>query len=197
LAAATVVSSSAAVSLADQPSTSRRISTARGRGGRCWMATMKASSMVSLAASAASGSLLAGGQALQQPVWVGLQPGHLGGAGRVHPPRPTRQLVQAGVGGDPVEPGPQARAAGEAAAPAPGPQQRLLHQVLGVLEGAEHAVAVQMELAPVALGQRGKARLVPPRAAARSARASSAPSLVWAPLIRRSSVACDPSGAGR
>ena len=41
-------SSSAAVSLAGQSSTSRRISTARVFGGRCWIATMNASSIVSL-----------------------------------------------------------------------------------------------------------------------------------------------------
>ena len=44
---ATVVSSDSAVSLAEKPSTSRRISTARWLGGRCWSAAMKASSTAS------------------------------------------------------------------------------------------------------------------------------------------------------
>ena len=56
MTAATLVSSSAAVSLAGQSSTSRRISTARVFGGRCWIATMNASSIVSLATTCASGS---------------------------------------------------------------------------------------------------------------------------------------------
>ena len=59
--------------------------------------------------------------------------------------------VEAGVGGNAVEPGPEGRAAREAQALAPGPQQGLLHQILGVLERAEQAVAVHLQLAPVAL----------------------------------------------
>ena len=42
-----VVSSTAAVSRAEKPRTSRRISTARCRAGRCWSAAMKASSIAS------------------------------------------------------------------------------------------------------------------------------------------------------
>jgi hypothetical protein len=56
LTAATLASRSDALSPADQPSTSRRISTARCFGGRCWMAARNASSIVSLATTAASGS---------------------------------------------------------------------------------------------------------------------------------------------
>jgi hypothetical protein len=55
LAAATVVSSSDAVSPAGQPSTSRRSSTARCHGGRSWMTARNVSSMVSLATTTASG----------------------------------------------------------------------------------------------------------------------------------------------
>jgi hypothetical protein len=51
---ATLVSSSTAVSFAGHPSTSRRISTARGRGDRCWIATMNASSIVSRATTSTS-----------------------------------------------------------------------------------------------------------------------------------------------
>ena len=54
--AATLVSSSAAHSAADQPSTSLEISTARCFGGRSWIVAMNASSIVSLATSSASGS---------------------------------------------------------------------------------------------------------------------------------------------
>ena len=44
---ATVVSSDSATSRAEKPSTSRRISTARCRGGSCWSAATKASSTLS------------------------------------------------------------------------------------------------------------------------------------------------------
>ena len=40
--------------------------------------------------------------------------------------------------------------------PAPRAQQRLLDEVLGLLEVAEHAVAVDVQLAAVALGQLGE-----------------------------------------
>ena len=53
---ATVVSSSAAVSFADQPSTSRRISTARCRGGSSWITARNVSSIVSRDTTTASGS---------------------------------------------------------------------------------------------------------------------------------------------
>jgi hypothetical protein len=39
---------------------------------------------------------------------------------------------------------------------APRAQQRLLDEVLGVLVGAEHAIAVQLQLAPMGLGERGE-----------------------------------------
>jgi hypothetical protein len=55
LTAATLKSSSPAVSLVDQPTTSRRISTARWPGGRCWIAAMNASSIVSRSITTASG----------------------------------------------------------------------------------------------------------------------------------------------
>ena len=42
-----VVSSASAASRAEKPSTSRRMSTARWRAGRCWSAAMKASSTLS------------------------------------------------------------------------------------------------------------------------------------------------------
>src|SRR5262249_29997541 len=60
LTATWVMSSAAAVSLADQSSTSRRISTARCRDGRRWIAARNASSTVSLAVTTASGSASGG-----------------------------------------------------------------------------------------------------------------------------------------
>ena len=101
---------------------------------------------------------VAGGQLVEQPVRVGLQPQHLAAGRR---PRATlREQVQAGVGGDPVEPGPERRASLEGLAPAPGAQEGLLHGVLGVLERPEHPVAVHVQLAPVSLSQPRERRLV-------------------------------------
>ena len=52
-----------------------------------------------------------------------------------------------------VEPGAQRAAALEATEPAPDPQQRLLQRVLGVVQRAEHPVAVGVQLAAVGLDQ--------------------------------------------
>ena len=38
----------------------------------------------------------------------------------------------------------------------PRPEERLLHGVLGLVERGEHPVAVDVELAPVPLGERGE-----------------------------------------
>jgi hypothetical protein len=53
---ATLSPSASAVVAAGQPRTSRRISAARWRGGRCWTATMNASSIVSRATADSCGS---------------------------------------------------------------------------------------------------------------------------------------------
>ena len=89
-----------------------------------------------------------------------------------HPTPASFDRVEAGVGGDAVQPGPQRRAALEAGPGAPRLGERLLHEVLGVLEVAEHAVAVHPQLAPVRLDQRRELRLVTPRTAATTAGAS-------------------------
>jgi hypothetical protein len=69
------------------------------------------------------------------------------------PARPAAR-VQAPVGGDLVQPGAQRRAfLSEPADALPGSQHRLLDGVLGVGEGAEHPVAVHLQLPPVGLGQ--------------------------------------------
>ena len=78
------------------------------------------------------------------------------------------QRVQAAVGRDRVQPGAQRRASLELLEPAPGRQQRLLEQVLGVLQRAEDPVAVELELAPVGLGQLAR---TPPRRRAGRGRA--------------------------
>jgi len=72
----------------------------------------------------------------------------LGGA-----PAGRAARVEALVGGDPVEPRPHRGAPLEPGQAPPGGQQRVLHGVLGVLDGAEHPVAVHQQLPPVRLGQ--------------------------------------------
>ncbi len=146
------------VSFARQPSTSRRISTARGRGGRCWIATMNASSIVSRATTSASGSSSSAGIASSSSSGIRLQPRDL--AARRRRARALLERVQAGVGRDPVQPRAQRRAARVGLARAPRAQERLLREVLGLLEGAEHPVAVDLQLAAVALDERREGGLV-------------------------------------
>src|SRR5262245_45760602 len=76
------------------------------------------------------------------------------------PPTLTPEEVQTRVGGDAVEPGAVRGAPFECGALSPGTQQCLLHEILSIIEGRQHAVAVQVELAPVALHQQGEAGLV-------------------------------------
>ena len=100
---------------------------------------------------------------VEQPVGIRLQPRHLGE--RVQRRRGARAAagrdrVEADVGGDPVQPGAEAGAARRSVAAAPGPQEGLLHEVLGLVERAEHAVAVHVQLAPVALHESGEGGLV-------------------------------------
>ena len=60
---------------------------------------------------------------------------------------------QADVGCDPVQPGSERRIRLEAIDAAPGAQHRLLERVVGVVQRAEHAVAVQMQRLAVRRGQ--------------------------------------------
>ena len=126
---------------------------ARARGARCWRATRNASSIVSRATTSASGSSVGGDQ---EVVRDRLQPGHLAVVGRRA--RALGERVQAGVGRDPVQPGAQRRPPGVGLAEAPGAQERLLREVLGLVERAEHPVAVDLQLAAVALGQGAEGR---------------------------------------
>ncbi len=60
---------------------------------------------------------------------------------------------QADVGGNTIQPGSERAAAGEAGEMAPGPQQGLLQGVFGILNRAQHTVAVQMQLTQGGLSQ--------------------------------------------
>src|SRR5207248_6447901 len=55
--------------------------------------------------------------------------------------------------GDAVQPGARRGPAVEPVVPAPGPQQCLLHLVLGIVHRAQHPVAVPQQLAPVRVGE--------------------------------------------
>jgi hypothetical protein len=114
------------------------------------------------------------GDPFEQRVRVGLEPqcrGVAGGLGRDErqpraaqcarrAPSAVAQHVQAAVGGDPVEPGAQRRALLERVQRAPGREQRVLHGVLGILERAEHPVAVELQLRTVGLDQLAEGVLV-------------------------------------
>ena len=154
LTAAVVVSSASATSAADQRSTSRRISTARWRAGRCCSAATKASRIESRSATTTAASGTGSSQAISwfcssasPAIWSGCRARRAAGA------RPALEVGQADVGGDPVEPGAHRGAALEVRGGLPGAQERLLDQVLGLVHRAAHPVAVRQQLALVALGQ--------------------------------------------
>ena len=77
-------------------------------------------------------------------------------------PRPALEAVEAEVGRDPVQPGPERHRAveGEGRPTAPGVKERLLNEILGVLERAEHPVAMHPQLPTVPLEQRAERRPV-------------------------------------
>ncbi len=62
------------------------------------------------------------------------------------------ERIEAGVGGNPVEPCAKRAASVEAAEAAPGAQIGLLHGILGFVQGAKHAVAMHFELAAEGFG---------------------------------------------
>jgi hypothetical protein len=112
---------------------------------------------------------------LEQPIRIRLQPrkvargqkrrgriarrGHLR---RQHPRRLSAKHVETCVRGDPVEPGPKREAPvrAEAGALAPSAEKRLLDEILGVLERAEHPIAMNLQLPAVALEESDEARLL-------------------------------------
>ena len=180
--AAAEVSSASAISAGAKPSTSRRISAARWRAGRCWSAATNAEldALALLVAGLRAGAPV---RDPRHPVGQRLEPDRLGQrlAGRAvrvrrrpvvdrqHPLRPPLDQPQAAVRRDPVQPAAQRAAALEAGEPAPAAQQRLLERVLGVVQRAEHPVAVRVQLGAVGRDQVLERALV---AAARRLRAS-------------------------
>jgi hypothetical protein len=99
------------------------------------------------------------GYLVEQRVRIRLEPRHFGK--RVHrrqPPRAASDRIQADVRRDAVEPRSDEGAALEAVAAAPRAQERLLHGVFGLIERGQHPIAVDMQLAPVALRHGRKCR---------------------------------------
>jgi hypothetical protein len=101
--------------------------------------------------------ILLGHELLQQLVRVGLQPRDLT---RDSDPRALVQGIEAGVRRDLVQPRADRRASRERGPAAPGAQEGLLHEILAVVEGAQHAVAVQVQLASMPPHLRGERGLV-------------------------------------
>lgn len=77
---------------------------------------------------------------------------------RSSPGRPEH--VQGAVGGDGVEPRAEGRSLLEARQTSPRREQRFLHRVLGVLDGAEDPVAMSVELLSVRLHELAECGLV-------------------------------------
>jgi hypothetical protein len=109
-----------------------------------------------------------GGPGAHQRVGNGLQPRNLrprrgqrsfgvlargADAGRQRPPAAGLQRAQAGVGRDPVQPGPQRRPPLEFAVGPPGADHGLLHLVFGIVDRAQHAVTVRQQLRPERVGE--------------------------------------------
>ncbi len=93
-------------------------------------------------------------------VRVGLEPADLRGRhvgrhvnGKLAPAAPL-QRSEAAVGGDLEQPGADEAAVVEPVHAAPGPDQRLLHRVFGIVQRAEHAVAVSLDLRAVRCDER-------------------------------------------
>src|SRR6266508_418191 len=82
------------------------------------------------------------------------------GVQRPEPSRFVPERVEADVRRDAIQPGAEPRTALEAFAPAPGSQEGLLHEVLGLLERTDHPVAVHVQLPAVTLDERGERGLV-------------------------------------
>ena len=107
---------------------------------------------------------------LQQPVRVRLEPRQVDrrrevgvqdlfrrpDIGRHDSLRTTRQRVEARIRRDAVEPGPEQRASLERGTRLPCLEVRVLDEVVGVVDRAEHPVAMDVELAAVPLAQRGE-----------------------------------------
>ena len=157
--------------------------------------------LLGLVARLRSGSLVR--DPLEQDVGVGLEPDRLAPAGRLghlgHPlvlrAAPARpQGIQRAVGGDPVQPGTDRRASLELLEAAPRGEQRLLEQVLGVLRRADDPVDVQLELAPVGVGQLAERVLV---AGARTGEGLLGHARILAPTLPFTRITSNDVGAAR
>ena len=92
-----------------------------------------------------SGSGVARRGLVEQAVGIRLQPGELGNRTRrrrLARARPER--IEAGGRRDAIQPGPEPRIGVETLALAPRPYERLPHQLIGLVEGPEHPVAVHV-----------------------------------------------------
>ena len=145
---------------------SRARSTPRPRGGagprgwrgvRSWMAARKASETVSWAIARLSERLRRG---VRRGTAASRRHRGIRGVARARTLQLIRErsaptspeVVEAGVGRDRVQPRTKRRATRERAPTVPRSQERLLYQVFGSVEGAQHPVAVNVELPPVRLG---------------------------------------------
>jgi hypothetical protein len=113
---------------------------------------------------------------IAEAVRVGIEPRHVGGdrrrlglrvrrgrdVRRQQPRGAARQVVQARVRRDAIQPSAQRPPplAPEPLPRAPRACKRLLHEILGVLERPDHAIAVCLQRAAVAFEERGEADLV-------------------------------------
>jgi hypothetical protein len=145
LTAAVVVSSASATSLACQRSTSRRISTARCRGGRCWQGGDEGEP--DAVARGDHGGGVGAGVGVDHAVGDRLQPRDLAGldqlvaglpagraeTGRERPALLALEVGEADVGGDAVQPGADRRPALERVVGLPRAQVGLLDHVLGLI----------------------------------------------------------------
>jgi hypothetical protein len=156
------MSSSAAVSFADHDSASRKISTARWRG--------QIREFDRLARLDDDRRLVARRRGhVEQAIRVRLQPRQVDRwwevlaehrlrrpqVRRHDPLRTSRDSIETGVGRDAVQPRPEERTPFEGAPGLPRLEERVLDEVVGIIDRAEHPIAVDMERAPVALAQVG------------------------------------------
>ena len=146
-----------AVSLADQPSTSLRSSTARWRGGNCWLAAMNANRTVSRRSYWALGP----GDSSLMFLSSKSGRGSIHGMSAVQGPRETAEIVgknpartcpaaqrhQAHIRCDAIEPARERGAALELIEALPGFQHGLLHEILGVVQGAGKTIAMRKQFA--------------------------------------------------
>ena len=101
------------------------------------------------------------GRLVEQRIGIRLEPRDLGERPRSDRlARPLAQRVDAGVGGDPVQPRTEVLTTVEVLAAVPRPQERLLDDVLGIVERRQHPVAVHVQLPAVAGREPSERRLV-------------------------------------